>query len=220
MDQVKIGSYIAKKRRELGLTQKELAELIDVTDKSVSKWERGYGLPDVLRLRPLCDALKVSMNDLLAGEDITEEAFSEKMEENIMSLMKENETHKRNGKLFYVGGAVLALITLGLLGISLEGSSIYSVAYYLDPPSLLFVLLFIGIGVMLSKDKSKSGIWKMVQKMSIPASGFIAVFSAILFLNSLEDVSRLGPNIAVILITILYGIIIYIISTIVITHMD
>ena len=97
MDQVKVGKYISQKRKELGLTQKELAEIIEVTDKSVSKWERGNGLPDVTRLKPLCDALKVSLNELIAGEDISESVLSQKMEENIMSLVKENESQRRKG---------------------------------------------------------------------------------------------------------------------------
>lgn len=66
MDQIKVGNYIAQKRKELGLTQKALAEKIEVTDKLISKWERGNGLPDVTRLKPLCEALKVSMNELAA----------------------------------------------------------------------------------------------------------------------------------------------------------
>ena len=177
MDQVKVGKYISQKRKELGLTQKELSELIGVTDKAVSKWERGNGLPDVTRLKPLCDALKVSLNELIAGEDINELVQMQKMEENIMSLVKENETNKKSGKLSFVIGGVLLVFSMCLLGISISESSIYSIAYYLDIPSLLFLLLFIGIGVILSKDKSKAGIWNMVQKLSMPVSCFIISYS-------------------------------------------
>lgn len=220
MDQVKVGKYISQKRKELGLTQKELAEIIEVTDKSVSKWERGNGLPDVTRLKPLCDALKVSLNELIAGEDISESVLSQKMEENIMSLVKENESQRRNGKSLYFVGAIIAALAVCMLGASLQGSSIRAVKWYFDIPSLLFLALFIGIGVMLGKDKSKKGIWDMIRKMSIPAGVFIALFQAVLILGTLSTVETLGPSLAVCILPLLYAVVIYVIATIVKSHLD
>lgn len=69
MDQIRIGSYIAQCRRKKKWTQKELAEKLGVTDKSVSKWENGYCLPDPALYQPLCDALEITPNDLF-GEDL------------------------------------------------------------------------------------------------------------------------------------------------------
>lgn len=70
MDLVKIGKYIASKRKSLGMTQKQLAEKIGMSDKSVSKWERGICLPDVSVYLELCEILGISLNEFLAGEDI------------------------------------------------------------------------------------------------------------------------------------------------------
>ena len=70
MDLVKIGKYIASKRKSLGMTQKQLAEKIGMNDKSVSKWERGICLPDVSVYLELCEILGISLNEFLAGEDI------------------------------------------------------------------------------------------------------------------------------------------------------
>ena len=218
MDQVKVGNYISRKRKELELTQKELAALVEVSDKSISKWERGNGLPDVSRLEPLCNALKISMNELVAGEDINETSFSQKAEENIMSLMKENETQKNNGKILYVIGVVLAVITVCLLGISIADSSYQSVFNYIDVISILFLLLFIGIGVLLGKDRTGIGVWSMIQKMSVPASCFIALFQAVMLLTKLDDLAMLGPSLSLIILTPLYGTLIYMIATIVKTH--
>ena len=67
MDLVKIGSYIAEKRKALGLTQKQLAEKLNMSDKSVSKWERGICLPDVSIYMELCSILRISINEFLAG---------------------------------------------------------------------------------------------------------------------------------------------------------
>lgn len=220
MDQVKVGKYISQKRRELGLTQKELAEIIEVTDKSVSKWERGNGLPDVTRLKPLCDALKVSLNELIAGEDIGESVLPQKMEENIMNLVKENEVQKRNGKAFYIVGAVLTLLAVCLLGVSLNGSSVQTVWNYFDFISILFLALFIGCGVLLGKDKSKRGIWNMIQKMSIPAAAFISLFQTVFILLNFTDTSKLGPSLAVVILTLLYGVAVYMVAVVVKTHLE
>ena len=64
MDQVKTGIFIQQTRKELGYTQKELADKVGVSDKTVSKWETGKGLPDISSLMPLCDALKVNFSAL------------------------------------------------------------------------------------------------------------------------------------------------------------
>lgn len=70
MNLVKIGRYIAEKRKSLGLTQRQLAEKLGKSDKSVSKWERGICLPDVSVYLELCGILGISLNEFLAGEDI------------------------------------------------------------------------------------------------------------------------------------------------------
>ena len=72
MDAKIIGSYIAQKRKEANLSQKDLSELLHITDKAISKWERGLSFPDISLLIPLADILKVSLYDLLTG-GITDE---------------------------------------------------------------------------------------------------------------------------------------------------
>lgn len=83
MDLVKIGKYIAGKRKKLGLTQKQLAEKLNMSDKSVSKWERGICLPDVTVYLELCRILGISINEFLAGEDIVEGNVEQKAEETL-----------------------------------------------------------------------------------------------------------------------------------------
>ena len=84
MDQVKIGKYIAGKRKDLGYTQLQLAEKLGMSDKSVSKWERGVCLPDVSVYETLCEELGISLNEFLAGEDIEAEKVIKKSEENLL----------------------------------------------------------------------------------------------------------------------------------------
>ena len=94
MDLIKIGKYIAFKRKEQVLTQKQLAEKLNMSDKSVSKWERGICLPDVSVYLELCKILDISINEFLAGEDIIEENIEQKAEENILKITKDNKINK------------------------------------------------------------------------------------------------------------------------------
>ena len=96
MDLIKIGKYIAGKRKELALTQKQLAEKLGMSDKSVSKWERGVCLPDVSVYAELCDILGISINEFLAGEDIPKENMIRKSEENIIGVTKDSKKKQKD----------------------------------------------------------------------------------------------------------------------------
>lgn len=98
MDLIKIGKYIAGKRKELGLTQSQLAEKLGKSDKSVSKWERGVCLPDVSVYLELCDLLGISINEFLAGEDISQENIVKQSEDNLLQVTKDSEYKQRNLK--------------------------------------------------------------------------------------------------------------------------
>ena len=89
MDQVKIGKFISQMRKEKGLTQKQLGEELLISDKTVSKWETGKGMPEVSLMLPLCEKLGINVNELLTGERIPEEDYKKKAEENIMNIMRE-----------------------------------------------------------------------------------------------------------------------------------
>ena len=117
MEPTRIGRFIAERRKALGLTQRQLAEQLSVSDKAVSKWETGRGLPDVLLMPPLCAALGITVNDLLSGERVEEGDYRKKAEENMMELMRENaENRQRLLQSIACGGvtvvAVCALVAL------------------------------------------------------------------------------------------------------------
>lgn len=94
MDQLEIGRFIAKMRKERGLKQRELAELLLISDKTVSKWERGIGLPDVSLMLPLCNALGITVNELLTAKKLNPSEYQQNAEENIIKLMKERQENK------------------------------------------------------------------------------------------------------------------------------
>ena len=99
MNQVKIGKFIAELRKEQNMTQKQLAERVGVSDKTISKWECGNGLPELCTIPELCRILGINMNELLSGERLAAENYSTKAEENMMILMKENHGAKKNSAL-------------------------------------------------------------------------------------------------------------------------
>ena len=91
MDQKRTGAFIAQCRKEKNLTQMQLAELLEITNQAVSKWENGRGMPDMTLLQPLCDVLGISLNELFSGEHISAEEYKGKAEENISKLFKEKQ---------------------------------------------------------------------------------------------------------------------------------
>ena len=124
MDLIKIGKFIAEKRKDKNLTQEELAEKLYITDRAVSKWERGLSLPDADKMLDLCSILDINVNELLNGEKIDMKDYNKKTEELLVELAKQEE--QRNKKMmldmwvltittliFYIGITMLAAYTLG-----------------------------------------------------------------------------------------------------------
>ena len=91
MDQIKIGKFIAECRKSVGLTQMQLAERLNITDRAVSKWETGKSLPDASIMLELCGVLKITVNDLLSGEVVAMENYEKETESKLIELVKEKE---------------------------------------------------------------------------------------------------------------------------------
>lgn len=117
MDQIQIGKFIAKERKRKQLTQQQLADILRISNKTVSKWECGNGFPEISLLIPLCNELDINVNELLAGERLSETDYQKKAEENMVNFIKEKEENKKKMQLsFLVGGiATIAFITLILV---------------------------------------------------------------------------------------------------------
>ncbi|MBQ9514774.1 MAG: helix-turn-helix transcriptional regulator [Ruminococcus sp.] len=121
MNQIKIGNFISSTRKQQGLTQRQLADKLLISDKTVSKWECGKGMPEVSLMLPLCDALGINLNELFSGEKLTDADYKKKAEENIMNLVKEKSESKKKIILSvivmvitFMAGVVL-IMTSGLL---------------------------------------------------------------------------------------------------------
>lgn len=95
MDNEKIGLFIAQKRKQIPLTQAELAEKLCLSDRAISKWERGKSLPDASVMVELCSILKISLSELFAGEELSSERKPAALEEGLLALKKENEEYAK-----------------------------------------------------------------------------------------------------------------------------
>ena len=91
MEQEMIGKFISACRKEKGLTQMQLAEKLNITNRAVSKWETGKSVPDVSLMLDLCNILGITVNELLSGERIAMESYQKKAEENLMELQSKKE---------------------------------------------------------------------------------------------------------------------------------
>ncbi len=113
MDQIKIGQFIAACRKEEKLTQLQLADKLGITDKAISKWERGKAMPDSALMLELCAILNISVNDLLSGEKTNMENINRKNEQLLLDLTKELE--KKNRTIWKSMWAILAVSFVGLM---------------------------------------------------------------------------------------------------------
>ena len=117
MNQVKVGKFIAECRKNNNLTQKQLAEKLNITDRAISKWENGRSLPDSSIMLELCDILKINVNDLLNGEVVLVDNYKEKSEKLILEMAKQKEEADR--RLLFLEIVIGVFSVIVLLGFSL-----------------------------------------------------------------------------------------------------
>lgn len=209
MDQVKVGEFISTARKEKRMTQKELAVQIGVSDKTISRWETGNGLPDMAYLTPLCDFLGVSVNELLSGEKLPPNEYSMKAEENIMALLQENQNNKKSDKVQLVIGIILLIASLLMLNISMAGDKYYF-SNFIDFPSVFFLVISSVGCVFVSGRRGKKDIVALLRKIVIPLGAIISLAAMIVILiNVSGDV--MGVNLAVGILSFLYSVVAYLI---------
>lgn len=118
MNQEKIGKFILELRKEKNMTQQELADKIGVTDRAISKWENGRGMPDLSLMKPLCEVLGISINDLISGEKIDKKEYQNKFEENVINTINYSQKQiktARNKFVIILSIIILFVLTLGTL---------------------------------------------------------------------------------------------------------
>lgn len=207
MNQNGIGEFIQSVRKEKNLTQKDLADAIGVSDKTVSKWENGNSVPDTTLLKPLCNLLDISVNELLSGKRLPPEDYSENAENNMISLLKDNQSVRKNNMLQNIIGVALLLAAMILMGITMQ----VQIIKYLDIFSLLIpALICVGI-VLISSRREKREVIYTLRKSIVPAGVVSALVQAVGILWNMNDPSKLGPNLSIAILTLLYSTIAYLV---------
>ena len=140
MDQIKIGRFIAQRRKEKNLTQLQLAERLNITDRAVSKWENGRSLPDASVMLELCRELGISVNELLTGEVLVMENYNENSEKLLLDMVKQKE---EADKRLFLAEYILIFISIAVI----LASSL--VASYVDMPEYLRIIIVVA-GLVLS----------------------------------------------------------------------
>lgn len=204
-----IGEFLQELRKSKGLTQKELAKQIGISDKTISKWENGNSVPDTSILLPLCNALDITVNEFLSCEKILPEHYSMKAEENFMTLIEENKrTQKSNIISRVIGGVV---VCIGLLFFAISTTSIiFPLNNFIDLTSFIHIaLLEIGV-ILISKARTKEKILQLISKTILPVGLLTSIVSMILVLILVSDldIRVLGVNLAVAILAFLYSLII------------
>ena len=131
MDQIRIGRFIAEARKTKNLTQRQLADALSISNKTISKWECGKGLPEVSLMLPLCAALDITVNDLLSGERVSPADYQTKAEGNMMDLIKENEENRRR----MLESVIVVSITV------IAVSALIIIASYLNLPTAVRIIV-------------------------------------------------------------------------------
>ena len=143
MDQLKIGKFIADSRKAKGLTQMQLAEQLGITDKAVSKWERGIAMPDSSIMLDVCAILGISVNELLSGEKINMEEENKKTQELLLELKAKEE---RLRKQLYTSAWAFAIIGM-LLYIAVLCLSLIAFEHNITAHIIVSTLAFITVSI-------------------------------------------------------------------------
>ena len=135
MDQIKIGKFIAERRKKNNLTQMQLAEKLNITDRAISKWENGKAMPDSGVMLELCNELKISVNELLSGEMIEMNNYNEIVEKNLLDMVKQKEESDKR---------LLSMeIVIGVLSIIILLSSTFAASFF-EMENWIRILLIVG----------------------------------------------------------------------------
>lgn len=227
LNQEKTGRFIAEMRRQQNLTQRQLAEQLGVSDKTVSKWETGRSMPDNAILLDICLILNISVNELLSGEKFTAENYLDKSEETMIELVKETEYHKRKGN-WTIGGTIFSFLVLVMACsfVILSISGVESLIWFIDMPSIIipvgisfFVLIaseslwdfgqvfVIVYGKRNSNEKQVKDAWCAMKTVlcTIPIAGiFTFLVSMVAITGHLPNPESLGPCLAVAILSLFY----------------
>ena len=158
MDQIKIGRFIAECRKKNNLTQMQLAEKLNITDRAISKWENGKAMPDSGIMLDLCNELKISVNELLSGEMIDMKEYDKKTEELLVEFARQDEL--KNRKLMTSMWTILITSSIFYFGILLLAVNILEEGVLLGTIICTSTVLFVVAGFIALKFEVDAGYYE------------------------------------------------------------
>ena len=158
MDQIKIGKFIAECRKKNKLTQMQLAEKLNITDRAISKWENGKGMPDSSIMLELCNELKISVNELLSGEMIEMKDYNQIAEKNLLEMAKKEEV--QNKKMMFYEMVIGYMSTVTFLILLFTASfAVENIVARIILFILAFLVLIVGVSFAL-KIETETGYYE------------------------------------------------------------
>ena len=204
MNQGMIGIFLAEERKHAKYTQKQLADILNVSDKTISKWETGKSLPDLEMMSSLCHIFDISINELLSGERISTEELQFRTEKNLKELILENENNRKNNRRNIIIGLSVLALSLFMFTIFLLGTDFTKIIWFIDFPSIIVFMCVLTALSLISK-----GTLDTVEHCIFPVGVMMSVLNMITMLNSVEDIYM--KNIAICSLPILYSSVVYVV---------
>ena len=142
MNQEKIGKFISKIRKEKRITQKQLAEKLGITDRAISKWENGKSMPDLALLKPLCDNLDITINELLSGEYISKKKKEDKLEENFVNAINYSKKRQNINEIIFYLFILLFGVIMIIMSMSIFSTPIGFTEWYSNIGTYILMIIF------------------------------------------------------------------------------
>lgn len=200
MNQIDTGRFIARCRKEKGLTQVQLAEKLNITDRAVSKWETGKCMPDSSIMLELCNILDVTVNELLSGERIEMNNYEEKVNENLIELKKRDENNMNKNTIIstiYTIAMVIGILVCCICDIAISGTLTWSLIVL----SSILVTWIASFPVILL---GKKGVLVAMIAISILVIPFMYILSILIKVNEIFSIGTIMSIISLIFLWIVY----------------
>ena len=158
MDQIKIGKFIAECRKKNNLTQMQLAEKLNITDRAISKWKNGKSMPDSSIMLELCNELKISVNELLSGEMIEMKDYNQIAEKNLLEMAKKEEVQNKKMMFYEIVIGYMSSVTFLIL-LFTASFAVENIVARIILFILAFLVLIIGVSFAL-KIETETGYYE------------------------------------------------------------
>ena len=190
MNQIEIGKFIAKCRKEKNLTQAQLAEKLNITDRAVSKWETGKSMPDSSIMLELCETLGITVNELLSGEEIGMDSYEKKADENLIALKRKDENNlTRNGiiSILFSVTLMIGIMVCLICNVAISGNLTWSL---IPVSSIIFAWVILFPSIILGK----KGIVVSLISLSVFTIPYLLLLSRLI---KVKEVFSIGAVMAV-----------------------